>query len=76
MEGYIVTWSKTASISECGKVQRRKKIVGGSVTEVNEYPWQARLEAVRKGSTDGEFFCSGSLITDRWVLTAAHCVIE
>lgn len=45
------------------------KIVGGKVTGVNEYPWQVGM--VRRGTTF--VFCGGSLLSDRWVLSAAHC---
>ncbi|CAL4072470.1 unnamed protein product, partial [Meganyctiphanes norvegica] len=45
------------------------RIVGGSETDVNEYPWQVAL--VNKGDTF--VFCGGTLINDRYVLTAAHC---
>ena len=51
----------------CGHAQRSKRIVGGSETEVNEYPWMAFI-STRHGSR-----CGGSLISDRWVVTAAHC---
>lgn len=51
----------------CGQAQRSKRIVGGQETEVNEYPWQAAV-ITRSGG-----FCGGSLLNDRWVLTAAHC---
>jgi len=53
----------------CGKTNRATRIVGGVTTEVNEYPWQVAL--VGRGSSS--VFCGGSLINDRWVLTAAHC---
>ena len=44
-------------------------IVGGTETEKNEYPWQVGF--VEKG--DSLIWCGGSLISDSWVLTAAHC---
>merc|ERR1712179_839490 len=53
----------------CGKANRATRIVGGETTMVNEYPWQVAL--VSRGSSS--VFCGGSLINDRWVLTAAHC---
>merc|ERR1711955_67637 len=53
----------------CGVANRATRIVGGQTTEVNEYPWQVAL--VGRGSSS--VFCGGSLINDRWVLTAAHC---
>lgn len=48
---------------KCGLAKRTNRIVGGQETEVNEYPWQVKLED-----------CGGSLISDQWVLTAAHCI--
>ena len=44
---------------------------GDSEATRNEFPWAARLE-IRIGQTN--FQCGGSLLTDRHVLTAAHCV--
>ena len=51
----------------CGLVQRKKRIVGGTETEVNEYPWMVSL-AYR-----GSHRCGGSLINSQWILSAAHC---
>lgn len=45
------------------------QIVGGQVAERGEYPWQAMLF-----NPNGMFVCSGSLIRNNWVLTAAHCL--
>lgn len=54
----------------CGQKLVLNRIVGGTETEVNEYPWQAGLA---DRDTDG-LFCGGSLINNRYVVTAAHCV--
>ena len=54
----------------CGLAERGTRIVGGVDTEVNEYPWQAGL--VTRGQHD-YVWCGGSLISSRWVITAAHC---
>lgn len=44
------------------------KIVGGKETEEGAYPWQVMLwEPERKA------FCGGSIINERWIMTAAHC---
>merc|ERR1719402_860017 len=65
------TTATTATSTDCycGKVNRFTRIVNGVETEENEYPWQAAL--VPRGSNST--FCGGSLINNRWVLTAAHC---
>ena len=54
----------------CGLAERATRIVGGEDTEVNEYPWQAGL--VSRGNPS-YVWCGGSLISSKWVLTAAHC---
>ena len=55
----------------CGIPIRATRIVGGQETEVNEYPWQVGLV-----SASGRVpWCGGSLISDRHVLTAAHCTV-
>lgn len=52
----------------CGVRNEESRIVGGQTTGVNEFPWMARLSYLNK------FYCGGTLINDRYVLTAAHCV--
>uniref|UniRef100_A0A8C9P848 trypsin n=1 Tax=Spermophilus dauricus TaxID=99837 RepID=A0A8C9P848_SPEDA len=42
------------------------KIVGGYTCAKNSLPYQVSLNA-------GYHFCGGSLISDQWVLSAAHC---
>ena len=45
------------------------RIIGGQEVMGNEFPWQVAL--VKKGLYKP--FCGGSLISDKHVLTAAHC---
>lgn len=45
-------------------------IVGGEPTKKNQFPWLAVFFSTIKNS----FFCSGSLITNKHILSAAHCL--
>merc|ERR1712142_57398 len=45
-----------------------ERIVGGFEAEPNQWPWQVAL------FVDNAWFCGGSLISENYVLTAAHCV--
>ena len=46
------------------------KVVNGWPADKGEWPWIAAL------MNNGRQFCGGSLITDRHILTAAHCVAQ
>merc|ERR1712243_230753 len=47
---------------------RAGRIVGGHEAEEHQWPWQVAL------FVDNAWFCGGALISENWVLTAAHCV--
>lgn len=51
-----------------------KPIIGGVETPNDAYPFMAALLSKGKGSAVDRQFCGGSLINQRVILTAAHCV--
>jgi|LSQX01.1.fsa_nt_gb hypothetical protein len=42
------------------------KIIGGTDADISDFPWQVYYEA-------GQYMCGGSIISEDWVITAAHC---
>ncbi|MFH8368653.1 S1 family peptidase [Streptomyces sp. NPDC018031] len=51
-----------------------RPIIGGVETPNDTYPFMAALLSKGKGSPVDRQFCGGSLINQRVILTAAHCV--
>nr|XP_015833214.1 PREDICTED: trypsin-1 isoform X1 [Tribolium castaneum] len=55
---------------KCGRksVRRDGKIVGGTNADKGEFPWLVSI--TRRGG----HFCGGTLISNRFILTAGHCL--
>ncbi|XP_039283257.1 chymotrypsin BII isoform X2 [Nilaparvata lugens] len=51
------------------RTQAERRIVSGTDANVHEFPWTAAIGVNHK------FFCGGALISDLFVLTAAHCFL-
>lgn len=58
---------KTPAPPDCGKPQQLNRIVGGEDSADSEWPWVVSIQK------NGTHHCAGSLLTNRWVVTAAHC---
>lgn len=58
-------------LEQCGMQANDNRIVGGTVAEIDDFPWMALL-VYSKGKKI-EPACAGSLINSRYVVTAAHC---
>ncbi|CAD6997589.1 unnamed protein product [Ceratitis capitata] len=62
------------SPSKCGKIRLTERIFGGTATDIDEFPWTVLLIYYKGAQNEVGFHCGGSLINDRYVLTAGHCV--
>ncbi|XP_049645811.1 transmembrane protease serine 11B-like protein [Suncus etruscus] len=81
---FITTDPKSLTLMEISKVAAEKiintlcgrrartsatydKVKGGSSAQEGEWPWQASLKK------NGKHYCGASLISERYLVTAAHC---
>merc|ERR1712142_1330084 len=67
---------------KCGQEnipKAQNKIIGGELVADHQYPWHAALYAVDlppRFHADYAFYCGGSLISTKGVLSATHCELE
>ncbi|XP_073327978.1 ovochymase-2 [Pagrus major] len=61
------TASKCGSPPVWSPMSQSPRVVGGAEATYGSHPWLVSLR------NKGSHFCGGAILTDRWILTTAHC---
>lgn len=68
-----IRWSRLGGPSGPSGPGIELRVVGGTDAQLNEFPWQVSIEKRQTESIRYHPFCGGVLLTELWVMTAAHC---
>ena len=54
----------------------QSRVLGGGDAEVGAWPSMAAIVTAGMFPLEERFFCGGTVISERWILTAAHCLYD
>jgi hypothetical protein len=63
--------AKQCGVTKDKRGRRGKRVIGGNIAQENAWPWLVNMI----DKNDCKQYCSGVVIDEQWVLTAAHCFI-
>ncbi|XP_066905559.1 trypsin-1 [Halyomorpha halys] len=50
------------------------RIIGGTIAQANEFPFMVAIGKEPKSPDEEMWFCGGSIVSENFVITAAHCI--
>lgn len=57
-------------------LRQQPKIVGGKPAPAGAFPWQVSLGVSWIADPFSAHFCGGSVLSESWIITAAHCAVH
>lgn len=70
------SWAFPTTPTIIAKDNLDQRVVGGDTAIPGEIPWQVALMSHSDILQRAQPFCGGSLLSELWVITAAHCLVQ